>query len=191
MEEVRHHTYCSKLSVDSSAISKSDYEAGFGIDASFEPVYGYPFAGYVNFTESNVSVNPFDESQDYLQRWDTASGMVEPEDGSVMCTEESGTCVKINDMYCSTSEKFEYRNEESFNGNGSRNKVFLSMVPLAKNINYDGHSDSDTKGLSFFMDMENEKHKRKLKFLIALILAFKYVISIFVQLVSVNPMFLI
>ena len=158
MEEVRH-TYCSKLSVDSSAISKSDYESGMGVDASFEPVYGYPFAGYVNFTKYDVSVNPFDESQDYLQRWDTASGMVEAEDGSVMCTEDSGTCVKINDMYCSTSKKFEYRNEESFNGNGSRNKVFLSMVPLAKNINYDSSysgSKYDTKGLSFFMDMANE-----------------------------------
>ena len=162
MKEVRH-TYCSKLSVDSSAISKLDNESTIGIDASFMPLYGFPFAGYVNFTERNVSVNPFDESQDYLQRWDSASGMVDPETGKVMCSEDSSTstCVKINDMYCSTSEKFEYYNEESFEGNGSRNKIFLSMVPLAKNINYDGYSDSDEKGLSFFMDMKNEIKKKK------------------------------
>lgn len=128
------YTYCTKLAVNNST--------------SIDPSYGFPFAGYVNFTDYDAS-NPFEASDDYLQRWDPGSGMIDiDQEKGIICSEDNGTCVKINDMYCSTANEFQYRNQESFDGNN--NKRFLSMVPLSRNIN------SSDRGLSFFMDMESE-----------------------------------
>ena len=138
------YTYCTKLSVDSSVDSTGTNDASY-----FNPPYGYPFAGFVNFTERGETPNPFEKSQDYLQRWDSASEIIDQDNtNTTICSEANGTCVKINDMYCSTSSKvFLPANLKGFKGS---NKVFLSMAPLAKNIN------SDERGLSFFMDMESE-----------------------------------
>lgn len=142
------YTYCTKLSVDSSVDSTGTNDASY-----FNPPYGYPFAGFVNFTKYNggsiPSPNLFEASNDYLQRWDSSSGMIEPVNNTVMCSEVNGTCVKINDMYCSTfnGNFSKYTNQESFNND---NKKFLSMVPLSRNIN------SDKSGLSFFMNLPNE-----------------------------------
>lgn len=129
------YTYCTKLASNNST--------------SIDPSYGFPFAGYVNFTDYDAE-NPFEASEDYLQRWDVGSGMfdIDQEKEGAICSEDNGTCVKINDMYCSTANEFKYRNQESFDGNN--NKCFLSMVPLSRNINSNG------RGLSFFMDMESE-----------------------------------
>ena len=139
------YTYCTKLSVDSSVDSTATTD-----DASyFNPPYGYPFAGFVNFTERGETPNPFESSQDYLQRWDSDNEIIDQDNtNTTICSEANGTCVKINGMYCSTSSKvFLPANLKGFKGS---NKVFLSMAPLAKNIN------SDERGLSFFMDMESE-----------------------------------
>lgn len=134
------YTYCTKLSVDSAAITDN---------TSFDPSYGFPFAGFVNFTERGETQNPFESSQDYLQRWDSANEIIDQDNtNTTICSEANGTCVKINGMYCSTSSNiFHPANLNMFK---ESNKVFLSMVPLAKNIN------SDERGLSFFMDMESE-----------------------------------
>lgn len=138
------YTYCTKLSVDSSVNSTGTNDASY-----FNPPYGYPFAGFVNFTERGETPNPFESSQDYLQRWDSDNEIIDQDNtNTTICSEANGTCVKINGMYCSTSSNvFLPANLKGFKGS---NKVFLSMAPLAKNIN------SDERGLSFFMDMESE-----------------------------------
>lgn len=138
------YTYCTKLSVDSSVDSAGTNDASY-----FNPPYGFPFAGFVNFTERGETPNPFESSQDYLQRWDSANEIIDQDNtNTTICSEANGTCVKINGMYCSTSSNiFHLANLNMFK---ESNKVFLSMVPLAKNIN------SDERGLSFFMDMGSE-----------------------------------
>lgn len=132
------YTYCSKLSVDSDAVNNTTYN----------PLYGFPFAGFVDFSMGGA--NPFETSNDYLQRWDSDSGMTEPNKGTSMCSQTNNTCVKINDMYCSTASDFTYTVQAGFSGPGTNNKRFLSMAPLARNIN------ADNRGLTFFMDMSKE-----------------------------------